>query len=129
MHKKTKFKLALVTFCLIVTGLGVYIILHNLEQNIVFFYPPSKLHQADVSREMRVGGLVKAGSIVRIAPGKIKFIITDNVKELEIHYSGVLPALFREGQGIVAQGKLQQSIFIAKELLAKHDENYKPPST
>lgn len=107
--------------------LGAYIILHNLEQNIVFFYPPAKLDQIDIRQEVRIGGLVKLGSIQKISPEKIKFIITDNIKELAISYQGILPALFREGQGVVAKGKMSDNLFVASELLTKHDENYRPP--
>ena len=109
-------------------SIGVYIILSNLNDNIVFFYPPSEISKIKENTKVRVGGIVKNGSITRETDNKIRFIITDYSEELEIIYQGILPALFREGQGIVAEGnfKLPKS-FLAIKLLAKHDENYMPP--
>ncbi len=89
--------------------------------------PPSKINEIEQGKELRVGGLVKIDSINKIAADKISFVITDNIKDLEILYQGVLPALFREGQGIIAIGQLSDGKFIARQLLAKHDENYRPP--
>ena len=109
-------------------SIGVYIILSNLNDNIVFFYPPSEISKIKKNSKVRVGGIVKNGSITREEDNKIRFIITDYSEELEIIYQGILPALFREGQGIVAEGTLQPArSFLAKKLLAKHDENYMPP--
>ena len=118
--------LALVGF----VAVGVYIILINIEDNIVFFYPPSEIDKIieQKSNKVRVGGLVKEGSIRNISPSEIIFTITDYKAELDIKYKGVLPALFREKQGIVAEGRLiSNNLFLAKKLLAKHDENYMPP--
>ena len=109
-------------------SLGVYIILSNLNDNIVFFYPPSEISKIKENTKVRVGGIVKNGSIIRETDNKIRFIITDYSEELEIIYQGILPALFREGQGIVAEGTLHHArSFLAIKLLAKHDENYMPP--
>ena len=109
-------------------SIGVYIILSSLNDNIVFFYPPSEISKIKENTKVRVGGIVKNGSITRETDNKIRFIITDYSEELEIIYQGILPALFREGQGIVAEGTLQPArSFLAKKLLAKHDENYMPP--
>jgi cytochrome c-type biogenesis protein CcmE len=112
-----------------ITGLGVYIILSNLKDNIVFFYPPSEVYKISYDdNKVRVGGIVKEGSIQKISGAKISFIITDNIAEMEIIFDGIVPALFREKQGIVAEGKLiSEKSFLAKKLLAKHDENYMPP--
>ena len=88
---------------------------------------PSKINEIEQGKELRIGGLVKIDSINKIAADKISFVITDNIKDLEILYQGVLPALFREGQGIIAIGQLSDRKFIARQLLAKHDENYRPP--
>ncbi|PCJ29368.1 MAG: cytochrome c maturation protein CcmE [Rickettsiales bacterium] len=129
--------LSILSFCLF----GVYIILSNLTDNIVFFHPPSEISKIQPgATKARVGGIVRAGSILRISAKKISFIITDHIADLRIEYEGVLPALFREGQGIVAEGMLApkpspgsalelapDTIFIASKLLAKHDENYTPP--
>jgi cytochrome c-type biogenesis protein CcmE len=129
MHKKTKnrlFGILSLMFCL---SIGTYIILSKLNDNIVFFYPPSELVKISSSMtKVRVGGLVKENSIVQITDQKIKFVITDNIADLTIEYEGVLPVLFREKQGIIAEGTVSPTnIFLAKNLLAKHDENYMPP--
>lgn len=129
MQKRTRNRLISVIGLLLVIGSGVYIILSNLEDNIVFFYPPSEISKISHNdSKIRVGGLVKEGSIKKISDSKISFIITDNAADLEIIYDGIVPILFREKQGIVAEGKLiSAKLFIAKKLLAKHDENYMPP--
>jgi cytochrome c-type biogenesis protein CcmE len=126
MQKKAQNRLKLILFYLLLGAAGVYTLLYNLEDSIVFFYPPSKINIKD-NVEFRVGGLVKKGSIHKEAANKISFIITDGIKDLQISYQGILPALFRENQGIVAAGKLSGDVFIARELLTKHDENYSPP--
>ena len=115
---------------LIISAAGVYLILSNLNDNIVFFYPPSEISKISSNTEkVRVGGLVKEGSIINSPDsGKTIFTITNHIAELEIEYNGILPALFREKQGIVAEGKLvANNLFKASKLLAKHDENYRPP--
>ncbi|XVN41165.1 MAG: cytochrome c maturation protein CcmE [Rickettsia endosymbiont of Argas persicus] len=127
MQKAVKNRLITIVICFCSAVIGISIILYNLEKNIVFFLPPSRINEIDASKEVRVGGLVKANSIHKIAPDKINFIITDNTKDLVVIYQGTLPALFREGQGIIAIGKLLEGKFIARELLTKHDENYRPP--
>lgn len=127
MRKGVRNRLITIIICFCCVCLGVSIILYNLEKNIIFFLPPSKINEIEQGKELRVGGLVKADSINKIAVDKISFIITDNIKDLEILYQGVLPALFREKQGIIAIGRLSGNQFIARELLAKHDENYRPP--
>ena len=104
-------------------SIGVYIILSNLNDNIVFFYPPSEISKIKENTKVRVGGIVKNGSITRETDNKIRFIITDYSEELEIIYQGILPALFREGQGTLHPARS----FLAIKLLAKHDENYMPP--
>ncbi|MCC8417214.1 MAG: cytochrome c maturation protein CcmE [Rickettsia endosymbiont of Bryobia graminum] len=126
MQKKAKNRLKILLFCLLCSSIGIYIILYNLKDNIAFFYPPSKINEVKLGQEFRIGGLVKIGSIQKISADKVEFIITDHIREQKIFYQGVLPALFRESQGIVAVGKISDNIFIAKELLTKHDENYSP---
>ncbi|MGX6960694.1 MAG: cytochrome c maturation protein CcmE [Rickettsia endosymbiont of Pentastiridius leporinus] len=128
MQKGAKNRLVTIIICFCSICLGISIILYNLEQNIVFFLPPSKINEIEQGKELRVGGIVKADSVNKIAADKISFVITDNIKDLEILYQGVLPALFRERQGIIAIGKLSDGKFIAWQLLAKHDENYRPPN-
>ncbi len=127
MQKSVRNRLITIIICFCSATLGISIILYNLEKNIVFFLPPSKINEIEQGKELRVGGLVKIDSINKIAADKISFVITDNIKDLEILYQGVLPALFREGQGIIAIGQLSDGKFIARQLLAKHDENYRPP--
>ncbi|WP_341756192.1 MULTISPECIES: cytochrome c maturation protein CcmE [unclassified Candidatus Tisiphia] len=126
MQKRVRNRLKIILFYLLCSTGGIYMILYNLEDNIVFFYPPSKINELKLGKEFRVGGLVKIGSIKKITADKVNFVITDDIKDLEISYQGVLPALFREKQGIVAVGKISGSLFIARELLTKHDENYSP---
>ncbi|MDP4709327.1 MAG: cytochrome c maturation protein CcmE [Rickettsiaceae bacterium] len=129
MQSKKRNRLLGIITMLTVCALGTYIILSNLNDNIVFFYPPSELTKIKSNTEkVRVGGLVKNDSIEIDSSGKVLFIITDNIADLQIEYHGILPALFREKQGIVAEGVLlSNNLFKASKLLAKHDENYRPP--
>lgn len=119
----------LITICIVISlvAMGVSLLLYAMRDNIVFFYAPSELSAHHLSKEIRVGGLVKLGSIEHMTIDRIKFTITDSEKDLIIYYQGITPLLFREGQGIVAQGRLSGDGFVASKLLAKHDENYKPP--
>ena len=102
----------------------------SLEKNIVYFLSPTEIYnQTDIStdKKIRVGGLVKINSIIKDS-NKINFIITDLKKEIIVSYSGIIPNLFSEGKGVVAEGKLKdKKYFIADTILAKHDENYMPP--
>ncbi len=120
----------LIMMGLLCLGLGVLLILYNFRNNMVFFYSPTELHTASIapSRVMRIGGLVKEGSVHKLADGlTTEFVITDIRNTVTVRFSGLLPTLFREGQGMVAKGKLESGgVFIAEELLAKHDENYMP---
>ena len=111
----------------------IFVIL-NFRDNIVFFYAPSELQTSEVlqktaNKQIRVGGLVKEKSIKKISANSTEFVITDYAQDLKINYSGLLPDLFREGQGVVAKGKFdeQKNEFSSKELLVKHDEKYIPP--
>ena len=123
-YKRLKFIAVAVFF----VSIGLWLILKNFNENIVFFFTPTELKQKSlVNQIIRVGGLVTKDSITKIDNGLItQFIITDNQNNLTIRYKGLLPNLFRENQGIVAKGKLINNVFIASELLAKHDENYMP---
>lgn len=129
MRIRKKHRLFGVVAMLAICTLGIYIILRNLNDNIVFFYPPSEISTIHLTKnKVRVGGIVKNNSIVKISEKTISFAITDHIADLQIEYSGALPALFREEQGIVAEGKLDKNnIFQATKLLTKHDENYQPP--
>lgn len=108
-------------------AVGLWLILSNFNENIVFFFSPMELKNKQVINQVvRVGGLVRNGSISRLDGFVTEFIITDNQEDLKVRFVGILPNLFRDNQGVVAKGKLEGDIFIANELLAKHDENYMP---
>ncbi len=114
-----------------VSGLTIaaLLILNAFRSNLVYFFSPTEVLEgkAPVDRLFRIGGMVAAGSVQRDGL-KVSFVVTDNNKSLPVTYQGILPDLFREGQGVVAQGKLTaDKQFIATEVLAKHDENYMPP--
>jgi cytochrome c-type biogenesis protein CcmE len=128
VQKKIKNRLISFLVILASSALGLYFILSSLNDNIVFFYPPSEINKIkSLNSKVRVGGIVKPGSI-KTSIEKTSFIITDHISDLHIEYAGPLPALFRENQGIVAEGKLtSQELFSASKLLTKHDENYHPP--
>jgi cytochrome c-type biogenesis protein CcmE len=105
------------------------LMLTAMEDNIVFFFSPSEMKERQVAPEqrLRVGGLVEDGSVTKSGE-TITFTVTDTVEKLKIQYTGILPDLFREGQGIVAEGKMgRDGVFMASDVLAKHDENYMPP--
>ncbi len=129
MQIKTRNRLTSIIVVLLICASGVYFILSSLNDNIVFFHPPSEIDKIQPNHsKVRVGGLVKVGSIIKQDSGKIEFTITDHIDDLKIEYKGILPALFREKQGIVAEGRLiAPDLFKANKLLAKHDENYTPP--
>jgi len=128
-----KRKKRLVTAALILTGgtVAAALILTAFEKNLMYFYSPSAViaGEAPTGRKFRVGGLVVNGSVKRIPRSlTVEFTISDTVHEVTVEYEGILPDLFREGQGIVAHGKSRSDgIFEASEVLAKHDENYMPP--
>jgi len=104
------------------------LVLKAFRQNLVFFVTPSEIAQgtAPAGERFRLGGLVAPGSLQRMG-GDLSFAVTDGAHQVQVSYSGVLPDLFREGKGVVAQGRLSGVQFIADEVLAKHDENYMPP--
>ncbi|MDF3047831.1 MAG: ccmE [Candidatus Midichloriaceae bacterium] len=129
--KPWKKRFVFVILILASVAIGVGIILKTFNENILFFYSPTDLLEHKItpsSKIIRVGGLVKIGSIKKInGSSEIEFTITDNQNELIVHYNGILPNLFKEKQGTVALGALKtQNYFEANELLAKHDENYTP---
>ena len=123
----------MVTVVAIVAGVGIAtaFALKAFNQNLLYYYSPTQIlaGEAPESRSFRVGGLVQDGSVQR-APGslEVRFTLTDFANTVGVSYTGVLPDLFREGQGIIARGKLKDDgVFVAEEVLAKHDENYMPP--
>jgi len=131
MKPKRKKRLTLIIFMVLGLGAAVGLLMYSLSQNINLFVTPTQIAngEAQIGRTIRAGGLVVEGSIVRDEDGLgVTFKVTDGVAEVEIFYEGILPDLFREGQGIVALGKLDDNgVFQASEVLAKHDENYMPP--
>ena len=125
-------KRILMVFAILVgISISVILILTAFEKNLMYFYSPTEIINGDApkKRTFRIGGLVVTDSVIRNSDDlKVSFILTDMVNEVKVIYEGILPDLFREGQGIVANGKLQSdNIFIAEQVLAKHDENYMPP--
>jgi cytochrome c-type biogenesis protein CcmE len=106
----------------------VALVLNAFRSNLVFFYSPSQVmaHEAPANRTFRIGGLVEAGSLRREGV-RVSFVITDTARTVPVRYEGILPDLFKEGKGVVAQGQLKDGVFVAREVLAKHDENYMPP--
>ena len=112
-------------------GIAAALVLSAFEKNLVFFYTPSQVvaNEAPQGRSFRIGGLVAPGSVQRQADGiTVHFVVTDTAQSMPVAYRGPLPDLFREGKGVVAQGKLgADGVFSASEVLAKHDENYMPP--
>ena len=124
-------RLIAIGLVLLGVGLGATFLLRAMNENILFYYSPSQVAAGEPpeGRRFRVGGLVVNGSVER-APGsmEVQFTLTDNAEIVPVVYSGILPDLFREGQGIIAHGELTQAgTFRADEVLAKHDENYMPP--
>jgi cytochrome c-type biogenesis protein CcmE len=121
-------KLALAGLVLVAVGGIVALVLNAFQSNLVFFYSPSQIanQEAPVARTFRVGGLVEPGSVKRDGT-QVQFVVTDSAKTVPVRYNGILPDLFKEGKGVVAQGQLKNGVFEAREVLAKHDENYMPP--
>tara|TARA_Y100000813_G_scaffold136716_1_gene98971 strand:- start:155 stop:601 length:447 start_codon:yes stop_codon:yes gene_type:complete len=124
-------RLIILFFFLTLLGLSTFLVLKSLEDNIVYFYSPTDINkkilsnEIDLSKRIRIGGLVKENSILKEGK-KISFKIHDGIDEILVIYNGILPDLFREEQGIVALGKIENKNFSAIEILAKHDENYMP---
>lgn len=122
-------RIALIVGGLVAIGIAAALVLSAFQSNLVFFFTPTQIAAGEAPKEraFRVGGLVKNGSLQRDGI-TAHFIVTDTAKEVPVAYTGILPDLFREGKGVVAQGKLDaDGKFVASEVLAKHDENYMPP--
>jgi cytochrome c-type biogenesis protein CcmE len=121
-------RLAVAAGIVAAVGVAAALVLNAFQSNLVFFYSPSQVasHEAPSARTFRLGGLVEKGTLKRDGT-KATFIVTDTAKSIQVKYEGILPDLFKEGKGVVAQGQLEGDVFIAREVLAKHDENYMPP--
>ena len=128
--KKVKNRLSILVALSVLSISVIFIILKVLDDNVLYFYSPSDIknsNEMSLKKEIRIGGMVKNGSI-QSNENEIKFVVTDLNNEIIVSYSGTVPALFAEGKGVVAEGKLKdKKFFIAKRILAKHDENYMPP--
>ena len=131
---KRKKRIYLISLFFITIATSIYLILWALRDNIVFFYSPSEIQQKinlkeiDEMSKLRLGGMVKESSIKQLNNGSINFIITDFDREMVVFYKGIIPDLFKEQQGVIAEGSINnEGIFIANSILAKHDENYMPP--
>jgi cytochrome c-type biogenesis protein CcmE len=121
-------KLALIGALLAAVGIATALVLNAFQSNLVFFFSPSQVaaHEAPTARTFRIGGLVEEGSL-KVDGTHVQFVITDTAKMVPVRFEGILPDLFKEGKGVVAQGQLHDGVFVAREVLAKHDENYMPP--
>ena len=124
-------RFTLIAVAVIVLAIAVTLILKSFKSNLVFFFTPTQVVDGEAPKDgnFRIGGLVEMGSIERLKNGtQVKFKVTDTAKTMNVLYTGILPDLFKEGKGVVAQGKLgADGIFAADMVLAKHDENYMPP--
>ena len=130
LNIKTKNRLSIFLGISVLIIISIAFIFKTLEDNVLYFYSPSEIKKSDdinFKKKIRIGGMVKKGSI-QSNERDIKFIVTDLKNEIIVSYSGTVPALFEEGKGVVAEGNLKdKKFFIAKRILAKHDENYMPP--
>ena len=121
-------RFAIIGGVLVAVGAMAALVLNAFQSNLVFFYSPSQIaaNEAPAARTFRLGGMVEKGSVKREGVS-VSFIVTDTAKTIPVRFEGILPDLFKEGKGVVAQGQLKDGVFVAREVLAKHDENYMPP--
>ena len=130
LSKKVKSRFFFLVLSLISVAIVIFVVLRSLEENVVYFFSPTEIYNKtniSFNKKIRVGGLVKMDSISKNETS-INFVITDLKKEIVVSYNGLVPNLFSEGKGVVAEGKLKdKKYFIADKILAKHDENYMPP--
>ena len=130
LSKKVKLRFFFLMLSSILAAIIIFFVLKSLEDNVVYFFSPTEIYNKSnltMNKKIRIGGLVKKGSIDKVGT-TINFIITDLKNEVLVSYDGLVPNLFSEGKGVVAEGMLQdRKYFIADKILAKHDENYMPP--
>ena len=130
LSKKARSRLFVLIFLLLLSGIVIFILFKSLKENVVYFFSPTDIYNNEkisFNKKIRVGGLVKKGSVTKNQM-LINFIVTDLNNEIIVSYNGLLPNLFSEGKGVVAEGKLKDKKYlIADKILAKHDENYMPP--
>jgi cytochrome c-type biogenesis protein CcmE len=129
LNKSRRTRLLWILGLVVAVSATVYSVLRVFNDNLVLFYTPTQLKEsAPPGRNYRLGGMVEEGSLVRTGDGlSLRFRVTDQNNVLSVTYTGITPDLFKEGKGVVAQGRLEDGIFVATEILAKHDENYMPP--
>ncbi len=133
-NKRKQKRIIFITVTFAISLLALFFVIMNFRDNIVFFYSPSELKNAEIlkktqGKQIRIGGLVVQGSVKRIDALNVEFVVTDLQEEVQVNYKGVLPDLFRDEQGVVAKGKFdeEKNEFFSSELLVKHDEKYMPP--
>ena len=130
LAKKVKSRMIFLILLLLSTAAIIFFVLKSLEENVVYFFSPTEIyHKPNISfdEKIRIGGLVKEKSLIK-SQKSIKFIITDLKNEIIVTYNGLVPNLFSEGKGVIAEGQLKdRKYFVADKILAKHDENYMPP--
>ena len=130
LSKKARSRFFVLMFLLVLAIVVIFVVLKSLEENVVYFFSPTEIYNNEnisFNKKIRVGGLVKEGSLTN-NQAMINFVVPDLNNEIIVSYSGLLPNLFSEGKGVVAEGKLKdKKYFIADKILAKHDENYMPP--
>lgn len=122
-------RIAIIVAGIVLLGIAATLLLQSFQSNLVFFFSPTEVAEGKAPKDgnFRIGGLVETGSIQRNGT-QVKFRVTDTAKTMDVVYTGILPDLFKEGKGVVAQGKQgEDGIFVANQVLAKHDENYMPP--
>ena len=130
LSKKVKSRIVFLICVLLSISIAIFLVLRSLEENVVYFFSPSEIYEKSnisINKKIRIGGLVKEDSIIKNETS-VNFIITDLKNEIIVSYKGLVPNLFSEGKGVVAEGKLKdKKYFLAEKILAKHDENYMPP--
>ena len=127
--RKVKLRFLFISLILLILSLSTFLIINSLEENVVYFQSPSEVKNLPEleKKKIRIGGMVKKDTIL-INENNLKFVVTDFKNEVNVVYSGVIPNLFAEGKGVVAEGYLKdRNLFLATKILAKHDENYMPP--
>ena len=131
LSKKVKSRIVFLICVLLSISIAIFLVLKSLEENVVYFFSPSEIYEKSnisINKKIRIGGLVKEDSIIKNETS-VNFIITDLKNEIIVSYKGLVPNLFSEGKGVVAEGKLKdKKYFVAEKILAKHDENYMPPN-
>jgi cytochrome c-type biogenesis protein CcmE len=124
-------RFGLIALGLLMLGIAAVLITKSFKSNLVFFFTPTQVEsgEAPKSGNFRIGGMVEVGSLKRLPDGlRVEFKVTDTAKTMQVQYKGILPDLFKEGKGVVAEGSLNKDgLFVADQVLAKHDENYMPP--